>query len=38
MAEKLYQIMHAQAMQSPEIKSLYNGTSEQAQAIVGDKF
>jgi hypothetical protein len=38
MAEKVHQIMHAQAMGSAEIKALYNGTSEEAKAIVGDQL
>jgi hypothetical protein len=38
MAEKMHQIMQAQVMQSPEVKALYNGTSEQPHGIVGDKL
>jgi hypothetical protein len=38
MIEKMHKVMHAQVMQSSELKPLYDGVSDEAKAIVGDKL
>jgi hypothetical protein len=38
MVEKMHKVMTERAKGNPDLKSLYNGTSEEARAIVGDKL
>lgn len=38
MVEKMHKVMHAQVMQSNDLKPLYDGVNDEAKAIVGDKL